>query len=519
MVDADGKPLRVYHVTTPDEDQEGIEVFDTGRGELGAHFGTPEQANTMVWSDEARQSSIPAYLAISNPLRLRDMGGWTGSEVTGQLADLGLLKGAAYDEAVRREGTGRAFNIFIQQTLRKAGYDGIVYLNRREGTGVDAVIGEEEMSDSEYMRAAPAAKDSYIAFSPTQIKSAIGNNGQFDPTNPDIRKSTSRIIGASTRPYSQDHTDFFKRVGRTIDEPSFLEKLGAMRSDFGKKMATGIVDQFRGLKDLGPGGMQAYMLSRLSKGASGAFDALLHHGKLRLRDNVYDADTSGGFVDRLGIPLNGELEDFMWWVAANRADTLAAQGKENLFSPQDIAAGKSLATGQTTFDYTLPGGATTRNRALIYKDALRIFNEFNKNTLDMAEQSGLIDGASRPYWENQFYVPFYRVSEEDNEFIGSNIKSGLVRQRAFQKLKGGTDKLNSDLLSNTLLNWSHLIDASAKNRAAKASLAGCRAGRRGAEGCARHGILCPVERCIASAWNQEDGLVHGQWPEAGVQGH
>ena len=243
-----------------------------------------------------------------------------------------------------------------------------------------------------------------------------------------------------------------------------------MRSDFGKKMATGIVDQFRGLKDLGPGGMQAYMLSRLSKGASGAFDALLHHGKLRLRDNVYDADTSGGFVDRLGIPLNGELEDFMWWVAANRADTLAAQGKENLFSPQDISAGKSLATGQTTFDYTLPGGATTRNRALIYKDALRIFNEFNKNMLDVTEQSGLIDGASRPYWENQFYVPFYRVSEEDNEFIGSNIKSGLVRQRAFQKLKGGTDKLNSDLLSNTLLNWSHLIDASAKNRAAKASL-------------------------------------------------
>ena len=414
VVDADGKPLVVYHGTPKDFSVfKGKRIWVTSDTELASVYtkeGITEQGSGG--------NIMPLYVSIKNPkvFSLPDDGlrEWSRSKT---------------DEALARDG-----------------HDGVMFVDN------DGNI-----------------KTAY-AFEPTQIKSAIGNNGQFDPANPDIRKSTSRIIGASTRPYSQDHTDFFKRVGRTIDEPSFLEKLGAMRSDFGKKMATGIVDQFRGLKDLGPGGMQAYMLSRLSKGASGAFDALLHHGKLRLRDNVYDADTSGGFVDRLGIPLNGELEDFMWWVAANRADTLAAQGKENLFSPQDIASGKSLASGQTTFDYQLPGGATTRNRALIYKDALRIFNEFNKNTLDMAEQSGLIDGASRPYWENQFYVPFYRVSEEDNEFIGSNIKSGLVRQRAFQKLKGGTDKLNSDLLSNTLLNWSHLIDASAKNRAAKASL-------------------------------------------------
>ena len=30
-----------------------------------------------------------------------------------------------------------------------------------------------------------------VAFKPTQIKSATGNNGQFDPANPDIRYSKS----------------------------------------------------------------------------------------------------------------------------------------------------------------------------------------------------------------------------------------------------------------------------------------------------------------------------------------
>lgn len=51
-----------------------------------------------------------------------------------------------------------------------------------------------------------------------------------------------------------------------------------------------------------------------------------------------------------------------------------------------------------------------------------------------------------------------------------NIKSALVRQEAFKQLKGGTDKLNSDLLANTLQNWAHLIDAASKNRAAKETL-------------------------------------------------
>ena len=51
-----------------------------------------------------------------------------------------------------------------------------------------------------------------------------------------------------------------------------------------------------------------------------------------------------------------------------------------------------------------------------------------------------------------------------------SVKSGLVRQKAFERLKGGREKLNSDLLANTILNWSHMLHAAAKNRAAKAAL-------------------------------------------------
>jgi hypothetical protein len=92
-------------------------------------------------------------------------------------------------------------------------------------------------------------------------------------------------------------------------------------------------------------------------------------------------------------------------------------------------------------------------------------------TLDMAEESGLIDGESRQFWEKEFYVPFYRVADESEGGVrGTNIKSGVVRQEAFKHLKGGTQKLNADLMDNVLMNWAHLLDASAKNRAAKATL-------------------------------------------------
>lgn len=308
----------------------------------------------------------------------------------------------------------------------------------------------------------------------TQRSDGAGFDSNIDDQNENGNAIRYNITGDSGRSYDQSHRDFFKNVGRDMDTKGRIEKtLDYLKNDFWKKMAVGIVDQFRGLRDLNDGG-QAYLLARLSKGTAGAFETLLHHGKLSIKDGVYDGDQSGGFIERLGVPLHGELDDFLWYVAANRAEGLAKHERENLFTPEDIAAGKSLANGTTNFDYTIqtgPGkGSITRNRAMIFADANRVFNEFQKNTLDIAEQSGLIDGAARKFWESEFYVPFYRVSEEDGEFVGAKMGNSLVRQQAFKKLKGGADKLNSDLLSNTLLNWSHLIEASAKNRAAKASL-------------------------------------------------
>lgn len=277
----------------------------------------------------------------------------------------------------------------------------------------------------------------------------------------------ARIIGDAGRDYTPAQRAAMQRTGSMVTPKTLKDSLHALYQHAGKRMAQGLVDQFRPVRDISD---KAYTLLRLSKGATGAFEAFMKHGKLSLNDGAYDADRTGGVIETVFAPLGRETTDFLRWVAGNRAERLKAEGKEHLFTSEDIAAFKSLADGTTDQPYALADGKETKDRTLIYRDALKKFNAFNTNVLDMAEQSGLIDGASRHLWEHEFYVPFYRTADENDGGVrGMNIKSGVVRQEAFKTLKGGEHQLN-DLLENTLMNWAHLIDASAKNRAAQATL-------------------------------------------------
>lgn len=72
----------------------------------------------------------------------------------------------------------------------------------------------------------------------------------------------------------------------------------------------------------------------------------------------------------------------------------------------------------------------------------------------------------REIWAEEFYVPFYRVLDENTHDVqGPASTAGLTRQRAYQRLKGADMRIG-DLLENTLMNYHHLLSASLKNQAA-----------------------------------------------------
>jgi hypothetical protein len=249
------------------------------------------------------------------------------------------------------------------------------------------------------------------------------------------------------------------KIGVTGRRESPREMFRRLTENAGKRLTQGIVDQFAPLKDLD---QTAYMQARLSKGTDGALEAAFLHGTPKLTDGALDIDVDGKGLRGILAELDGEHDLFFAWLAGNRAEKLKGEGRERLFTDDDIAALKSLNQGKMT---------NGRLRGIAYAKAHEAFKRYQKAVLDIAEEAGLIDGESRSAWESEFYVPFYRLAEDDpSAFVPGKVGSGLVRQQAFKKLKGGKQALN-DLLGNTLANWSNLLTSSMRNMAAAKALA------------------------------------------------
>lgn len=171
VVDAKGKPLVVYHGTNADFD-----TFD--KNKIGSVFNSdkagffftssPRIANDYAeWAASGGRFNradganiMPAYVSLKNPMTLEDYKAATNIEFK-------KPNSADPDDLTRFFDAERDIMLRVAKTLNK---DGILL----ESNGNKLVA----------------------AFRPEQIKSAIGNNGDFDPANPDIRyarKPTSDI--------------------------------------------------------------------------------------------------------------------------------------------------------------------------------------------------------------------------------------------------------------------------------------------------------------------------------------
>lgn len=145
--DPSGKPVVFYHGTKAD-----ITTFNTdhpnkkdngwlGRGVYVASNSDAAELYAVQKRDGEAENVMPVYVAVRNPYVFSD-------------AERSRYKNAT-PIGVQR----------LTERLKAQGYDGVVY-DHGGDKGVELV-----------------------AFRPEQVKSAIGNNGDFDPANPDIRFS------------------------------------------------------------------------------------------------------------------------------------------------------------------------------------------------------------------------------------------------------------------------------------------------------------------------------------------
>lgn len=218
-VDDAGKPIVVYHARRGD-----FEAFDPNKSEgksggTGTFFSSsPDVAATYNTSSE--HSIVPAYLSFQNPM-IVDAGGsnWNRigrdakvylpeikqsakddelllSELTGSTPDLNATRTLKEQKTTMRnvfKGEMEYDDDFastddIARWARSQGYDGVIIKNVVDHGPAGRFSTEKAYNPSNI----------YVAFEPTQIKSAISNEGTFDPKNPNYLKGAGAATAGAT---------------------------------------------------------------------------------------------------------------------------------------------------------------------------------------------------------------------------------------------------------------------------------------------------------------------------------
>ena len=393
---------------------------------------------------------------------------------------------------------------------------------------------------------------------------AEADDGQADDMTFAMRRrtDTSRVSDEFSD-LDADQAEALDMIGPLGVTGSAMAKVRETWDRAAVKVRAGIVDKFAALKELDEKALgrdfienstasSSWILARMAPAAQGALHTLIHNGRIRLDPEqkvieLQDGEDGGLHAVLAQLGDAAEVSRFMGWIAGNRAEQLAEQGRENYFEPRHIRALMELNNGRAK---------NGEARRTLYPRVFEQFQAIRDDVLSIAEQSGLLrkamsepesalviarkweapeqlirqleqaDTAMRLYedgdlldeaqalyneaqgnlqewlwdrvqtmqadaldtptqryesimeewdnlqrdqreiWAEEFYVPFYRVLDENtNDVQGPASTAGLTRQRAYQRLKGADMRIG-DLLENTLMNFHHLLSASMKNQAA-----------------------------------------------------
>jgi len=265
---------------------------------------------------------------------------------------------------------------------------------------------------------------------------------------------------------------------------TIIDKIAGMRDGFWRRVAQGVADQYRTIKDYSE---RAYIMARMSRTVDGALEGLLFNGEVFLNDGALDIKPkSQGMMDILK-PIGPEVDRFLMWIALNREAQLMKTGRQSKIEGiEDLINERQLLA---------EGDLNGTPRIELYMKARNELNKLNKSVLSVAMTQGLITSTAREIektWQRTdltddqkaakvldlemnpvgyerfsndvWYIPFYREME-DGMLSAAMDSSGLPNQYFSYNIKGGTSPFG-DLMENIVRNWSHILSASMKNRAA-----------------------------------------------------
>jgi len=494
VVDAEGRPVPQYHWS----DSEFTE-FDMRLSGEGAHFGTAQAAEDrargmdrieyeieedegdfFVFADTGptegeglgpfpserdakafvvkQPKTIPptaAYLRMENPIRLSDLGTWGDWSIISSLPE-GTISDKESDAIMSADDRYGA----LRATLLKRGVDGFVYQNEMEDKG----------------------SDSYIAFFPTQIKSATDNVGTFSPTDPDIRYSRAKKGATAGK----------RAPSTTFDLPE--------KSDLTDTLLYHIHDKFRSLykvqRELGelPEEQDAYLAETQYHGKARARMDKLHKERIepllqvmadgnltveqvdeflyarhapeanaRLRrinarrhlKDLISAKENGQEANRIQKEMDAihkELKNDPAKLRDEYLDLLNAELTNVASAEEQAVADRWAAFSEKPSGMTDKESADIRHRTggnTALQDVGSKVDAMTAARVDALEQDGLLTPEEAAAWRGAYkhYVPLKREGFDDRMPGKGKGKSVGGREA---KVRGGSTRRAVDLLANTV---------------------------------------------------------------------
>jgi hypothetical protein len=142
------------------------------------------------------------------------------------------------------------------------------------------------------------------------------------------------------------------------------------------------------------------------------------------------------------------FQAFQFYAGTKRGKRLLADGREQLFTKEDIEYGNKLEQQFPEF-----------------KDVFNEYQKYNQGLVNYMKDTGVISDKEAKLWtENWDYIPFYRQLEGETT-AGPRVFSALAGVAKPKKLKGGEAEL-ADFMETIVRNARAAIEAGMKNEAA-----------------------------------------------------
>jgi len=425
VVDDQGRPLVVYHGTKSD-----ITAFNSQRiGKGSTMFGDYETErhgifvtpSSEIANDFAAQGLtidgarvMPLYAKIQNPIDMTK--GYTDTifnaiETWGNLRDLNGYRiarnlGDNWGDWALFDKDGAQDPEFLIGMLKELGYDGAnIYEPPVAGEG--------------------ASGETYVAFLPEQIKSATGNAGTFDASNPSILYSKARDSWMSP-PESKLDDIIYTMQDKQVDTKRVVE---AVRKKIGE-----YEDRW-----------DAYLQEELFHGRS--------------------AKQTKDFVNKELTPLLNDMksrgismEEFEEYLHMRHAEERNIQIAKVNPDMQDGGSGIKTAKARAYLN------KLSDKQRKAYDALAKRIDAINANTRKLLIDAGLETPETIAAWGGAYkhYVPLNR--EETSVGIGQGFSvKGSASKRAM-----GSDKDVVDILANIAMQRERTIVRAEKNRVAKA---------------------------------------------------